>query len=115
VVAGDTVLSTFVRVCRLSDLGPDTPLRAVIDGTPVMVVLDTSGDTHAVADTCTHAEISLSEGFIEGYTVECWAHGARFNLRTGASCACPQPNRFPSTNAASRAAMCWSARAGRSG
>ncbi|PJI37186.1 hypothetical protein CTI14_66795, partial [Methylobacterium radiotolerans] len=31
---------------------------------------------HAIGDTCTHGDISLSEGFVEGDTVECWAHGS---------------------------------------
>ena len=38
---------------------------------------------HAIGDTCTHGDISLSEGFVEDETLECWAHGSQFSLRTG--------------------------------
>ena len=37
----------------------------------------------AVADICRHAEASLSEGDIKDYKIECWLHGAEFDLRSG--------------------------------
>ena len=71
------------RACGLSELVQDEARRVVIDGTPIAVVLDSNGEVHAIGDTCTHGEISLSEGFVEGDTLECWAHGSAFSLRTG--------------------------------
>ena len=71
------------RVASLADLPGVGAIRVVIDGLPVAVVRDELGDIHAVSDTCTHAEVSLSEGEIEDCTVECWLHGSRFDLRTG--------------------------------
>lgn len=40
-------------------------------------------EVFAIADTCTHSEASLSEGEISNYKIECWLHGAEFDLRTG--------------------------------
>jgi 3-phenylpropionate/trans-cinnamate dioxygenase ferredoxin subunit len=40
-------------------------------------------EVFAVADMCTHTEASLSEGDISNYKIECWLHGAEFDLRTG--------------------------------
>ena len=71
------------RVCGLSDLVQDEARRVEIGGVPLAVVLDSNGEVHAIGDTCTHGEISLSEGFVEGDTLECWAHGSAFSLRTG--------------------------------
>jgi 3-phenylpropionate/trans-cinnamate dioxygenase ferredoxin subunit len=71
------------RVCGLSELVQDEARRVEIDGVPIAVVLDSNGEVHAIGDTCTHGEISLSEGFVEGETLECWAHGSAFSLRTG--------------------------------
>lgn len=56
---------------------------------PVVVVKDAEGRLHALADTCSHAEISLSEGFVEGGHIECWAHGAKFDLGTGRALTLP--------------------------
>ena len=74
---------TATRVCALSDLEQDTPKRVVVQKVPIAVVLDSSGEVHAIGDTCTHGDISLAEGFVEGDSLECWAHGSSFSLRTG--------------------------------
>jgi 3-phenylpropionate/trans-cinnamate dioxygenase ferredoxin component len=74
---------TAGRACALSDLEQDTALRVEIDGVPIAVVLDADGVVHAIGDTCTHGDISLSEGFVDGDTLECWAHGSAFSLSTG--------------------------------
>ncbi|WP_110589207.1 non-heme iron oxygenase ferredoxin subunit [Microbacterium suaedae] len=71
------------RVCALSELAQDEPLRVEVDGKPIALVRDSNDEVHAIGDTCTHGDISLSEGFVEGDTLECWAHGSAFSLRTG--------------------------------
>ena len=70
---------------------PACPLAAVPEGTAVRVdvgtepvcVVHTGGEVFAIRDVCSHADIPLSEGELEGTTVECWLHGSRFDLRTG--------------------------------
>ncbi|HWI30818.1 MAG TPA: non-heme iron oxygenase ferredoxin subunit [Microbacterium sp.] len=74
---------TATRVCSLSELEQDTPKRVVVKKVPIAVVLDSNGEVHAIGDTCTHGDISLAEGFVEGDSLECWAHGSAFSLRTG--------------------------------
>lgn len=74
---------TAQRVCALSELVQDEARRVEVDGVPIAVVLDSEGEVHAIGDTCTHGDISLSDGFVEGDTLECWAHGSAFSLRTG--------------------------------
>ena len=71
------------RVLALADLVQDQATRVVVDDVPIAVVLDANGEVHAIGDTCSHGQISLSEGFVEGDTLECWAHGSAFSLRTG--------------------------------
>jgi 3-phenylpropionate/trans-cinnamate dioxygenase ferredoxin component len=43
----------------------------------------TEGEVFAIQDVCSHADVALSEGDIEGTTIECWLHGSRFDLSTG--------------------------------
>jgi 3-phenylpropionate/trans-cinnamate dioxygenase ferredoxin subunit len=74
---------TLQRACALSELEQDTAKRVEIDGVAIAVVLDGNGDVHAIGDVCTHGDISLSDGFVEGETLECWAHGSAFSLHTG--------------------------------
>jgi 3-phenylpropionate/trans-cinnamate dioxygenase ferredoxin subunit len=74
---------TATRACALSELEQDAAHRVEIDGVAIAVVLDGNGEVHAIGDVCTHGDISLSDGFVEGDTLECWAHGSAFSLRTG--------------------------------
>lgn len=71
------------KVVALSELVQDQAARVVVNDIPIALVLDGQGEVHAIGDTCTHGQISLSEGFVEGDTLECWAHGSAFSLRTG--------------------------------
>ena len=74
---------TATKVFPLSELAPDAAKRVVVDGVAIAVVLDSAGTVHAIGDTCTYGDISLSEGFVEDDTLECWAHGSAFSLATG--------------------------------
>ena len=74
---------TAARVCTTDELEENKAFRVVIDGVAIAVVKDASGTVHAIGDTCTHGDISLSEGFVEDGGIECWAHGSFFSLDTG--------------------------------
>lgn len=79
----------FVRVCSVNDLPPVGAVQAEIGRKRVAIVRDSAGDIHAIDDTCSHANVSLSEGDVEDSTVECWLHGSRFDLRTGSPTGLP--------------------------
>ncbi len=72
-----------VRVCDVDELGVNEAARFVVEGVAIAVVKDAAGEVFAIGDTCTHGDISLAEGFVEDDTLECWAHGSMFSLRTG--------------------------------
>ncbi|ALD12928.1 non-heme iron oxygenase ferredoxin subunit [Clavibacter capsici] len=74
---------TAVRICAVDDLDVNEALRIEVEGLAIALVKDSSGTVHAIGDTCTHGDISLAEGFVEGDTLECWAHGSKFSLETG--------------------------------
>ncbi|RKR74162.1 non-heme iron oxygenase ferredoxin subunit [Frondihabitans australicus] len=74
---------TAQKVCSDADVSVSEALRVVVDGIPVAVVRDSAGTLHALGDTCTHGDISLAEGFVEDDTIECWAHGSKFELTSG--------------------------------
>lgn len=70
-------------VCNVDDIEVKQALRILIDDYPVAIVKDSDGGIHAIGDTCSHADISLSEGDVEGCRIECWGHGSQFDLRSG--------------------------------
>ena len=74
---------SFVPVATLSPLAPGEAIDVVIGGTEIALVRDEDGDVHALEDVCSHQDIPLSDGDVEGCTIECWKHGSQFDLRTG--------------------------------
>ena len=75
-------MSDFVTVADIDQIPEGSAMKVIVDGTPLALV-HTEGQIFAVSDVCTHAEVSLSEGDVDGCEIECWLHGARFDLRTG--------------------------------
>ena len=73
----------FERVCPSADVQVDSPVRVEVGGIAIAVVRDSAGELFAIGDRCTHGDISLSEGFVEDGTLECWTHGSQFSLTTG--------------------------------
>ena len=81
---------TMTRACALADLDEATPISVDIEGEDVALV-KVGDEVFAIRDECSHANIALSEGDVDGCTLECWMHGSRFDLRTG------QPTGLPAT------------------
>jgi 3-phenylpropionate/trans-cinnamate dioxygenase ferredoxin subunit len=83
-----------VRLCGRDDMKHGEARRFEVNGRRVAVVrID---DTYyAIGDTCSHAEVSLSEGEVicESKEIECWKHGSTFSLETG------EPQTLPATQA----------------
>jgi 3-phenylpropionate/trans-cinnamate dioxygenase ferredoxin subunit len=72
-----------LRICALEDIKPGKSIRVKVGDNAIAIVRTPAGDVKALDDKCSHGEISLSEGFIDNETIECWAHGAKFDLNTG--------------------------------
>ena len=87
-------------VLSLDDLAPGKATTVTVTNeagasVPVALVRESGGDVYAIGDTCTHGEVSLGEGEVEGDEVECWAHGGRFSIRTGEATELPAMEPVP--------------------
>jgi 3-phenylpropionate/trans-cinnamate dioxygenase ferredoxin subunit len=67
---------------QVDQLQESKPVKFTL-GSEDVCVARIGDEVFAVADICSHAEASLSEGDIKDYKIECWLHGAEFDLRTG--------------------------------
>jgi 3-phenylpropionate/trans-cinnamate dioxygenase ferredoxin subunit len=81
----------FIRICSTEDVPKGTAVRAVTGELELAIVHGEDDNYYAVYDECSHAAVALSEGEIDGCTIECWLHGSRFDLRTG------EPTGLPAT------------------
>ena len=71
-----------MSVLSLASLTPGKPQRIEIEGEAVCVAR-IGDEVFAIDDTCSHSDASLAEGDITDFKIECWLHGAEFDLRTG--------------------------------
>jgi 3-phenylpropionate/trans-cinnamate dioxygenase ferredoxin subunit len=79
------------KVASVDAIAKGATLAVDVDGTPVALVHAEDDQFYAVYDECSHAAVALSEGEVDGCTLECWLHGSRFDLRTG------RPTGLPAT------------------
>lgn len=73
---------SFVRACALAEVPAGTAIPVDLDGIEIAVV-HTEGEVFAIRDECSHGAVPLSDGEVDGPTIECYMHGSRFDLRTG--------------------------------
>ena len=79
----------FEQVGAAGDVAKGAAISVEVDGTAIAVVHADDDNFYAVRDECSHAAVALSEGEVDGCTLECWLHGSRFDLRTGAPTGLP--------------------------
>ena len=73
----------MVRVCATDEVPKGGVIQAEISGVEIAIVHADDDTFYAIYDECSHAAVPLSEGEVDGCTLECWLHGSRFDLRTG--------------------------------
>jgi 3-phenylpropionate/trans-cinnamate dioxygenase ferredoxin subunit len=78
-----------VRICAVEDIKLGKAIRVKIGEDAIAIVRTKADQVYALNDKCSHGEISLSEGFVDNETIECWAHGAKFSLETGEALTLP--------------------------
>lgn len=76
----------------LAQFAEGTATRVDVDGVAVAVVR-VKDSVHAIADICSHAAVSLSDGEVwcDELQLECPKHGSAFSLVTG------EPDTLPAT------------------
>jgi 3-phenylpropionate/trans-cinnamate dioxygenase ferredoxin component len=80
----------FEKAATIDEFREGEAIGATVGDQDVAIARD-GDEFFAVEDVCSHAAVALSEGDVEGCTVECWLHGSRFDLRTG------KPTGLPAT------------------
>ena len=89
-------MGTLVRLCARDDLAPGSARRFDVDDHRIALVR-IGDDFYALADRCSHADYSLSEGDVweDELEIECPKHGSTFSLTTGEACTLPATQPVP--------------------
>lgn len=81
----------FVKVASKSEISNGTMKSFNMSGKQITIA-NSDGEYLAFDDTCTHAQCSLAGGYLDGYTLTCYCHGAQFDVSTGKVLAPPAPS-----------------------
>ena len=81
-------MSDFVAVARVDDV-PDPGSLLVEADDRLIVLIHVDGNMYALDDVCTHDGGPLSEGPLDGHTIACPRHGAKFDVRDGRALSMP--------------------------
>jgi 3-phenylpropionate/trans-cinnamate dioxygenase ferredoxin component len=76
-------------IARLSEFGEKRMISKKVGEKLVVLFLHDDGTVSSLEDRCSHADVKLSKGLFEEGQIECPAHGARFDARTGAPLCMP--------------------------
>lgn len=71
------------RACAVQDVPLGGVISVDLGGEENIAVVRTGEGFFAIQDLCSHGQVPLSEGEIDGCQLECYLHGSRFDLRTG--------------------------------
>jgi nitrite reductase/ring-hydroxylating ferredoxin subunit len=92
--AGEKFPENFTAVLPESNLPDNKPTRAMYQGVPILLVR--RGERlFAMAETCSHFSGPLSEGKLDGDSIECPYHASRFALADGRVLNGPAVHRQP--------------------
>lgn len=75
-------MADWVRVAEAGACAPGQ-LKGVMAGLQPIVLANVDGDLYALEDQCSHQELPLSDGELDGSDLMCIHHGARFDACTG--------------------------------
>jgi nitrite reductase/ring-hydroxylating ferredoxin subunit len=79
---GMSKAESLIDLCATDDVGDGEALKVAVGGLTV-AVYRVEGKFYATDDLCTHGPGSLSEGFLDGFVIECDFHAGCFDIRNG--------------------------------
>jgi len=81
-------MADFIKVGKVGDI-PQSGKKLIEVDDRLVVLLSAGGAIYCLDDVCTHDGGTLGEGCLEGETIACPRHGAKFDIRTGQAVSMP--------------------------
>jgi nitrite reductase/ring-hydroxylating ferredoxin subunit len=75
-------MSDFQKIGTKNEIENGSMKTFTVGGRKIAVA-HIDGEFFAIDDTCSHAQCSLGDGFLDGHTVICPCHGSTFDVANG--------------------------------
>ncbi len=75
-------MNEYIKAAKKSDI-PVGEVRSFVIENEVVAIFNIEQEYYALKDQCSHMDLPLSDGLVEGNTVTCAYHGAEFDIKSG--------------------------------
>lgn len=75
-------MADFQKVTTITELTSGKMKEFTVNGKTITLA-NTDGEFFAFQSECTHEHCALAGGFLDGYTLTCYCHGAQFDVSKG--------------------------------
>ena len=84
----------FYEIAPVDELPNGERLFVELGDTPI-AIFNIADNFYAIRDQCSHENLEIGDGDVDGYALICPHHGARFDLRTGEALTLPAVESVP--------------------
>jgi len=75
-------MAEFIKVTTVDKIPKGKKVKVGAKGVEIMLT-NVDGKIYAIENICSHEECGLDEGDLEGFTITCPCHGAKYDVRNG--------------------------------
>jgi 3-phenylpropionate/trans-cinnamate dioxygenase ferredoxin subunit len=87
-------MAEFVTVASTDEVKVGERIVVEVDD-HYIAIFNVDNRYYAIEDVCTHDDGPLAEGYLEGTTIECPRHGAKFDITSGQVLSMPAVKSVP--------------------
>lgn len=81
-------MGNLIKIGKIKDI-PEGEVRSFMIDNEILAVFNIDNEFFALKDQCSHMDLPLSDGLVEGGKVTCAYHGAEFEITTGKALCLP--------------------------
>ena len=76
-------MSNWIEACAVSDVDTEDVIAVTVDGRELAIYRSPDDRYYATDGRCTHEQVLLADGLVQGSIIEFPKHNGRFDYRTG--------------------------------
>ena len=75
-------MTDFVKAASVDKIPKGKKMKIEVKGKEILLS-NVDGKIYAIDNICSHEQCGLDEGDLDGFTITCHCHGAKYDVRTG--------------------------------
>lgn len=76
-------MTNWIDACAADEVDNEDLIEVELEGRKIAIYRSPDDEYFATDGLCTHEQVSLADGLVVDYVIECPMHNGRFDYRTG--------------------------------